>query len=100
MQGWKSEGETVSATTYEFGSAGEAAEMLKRSLDAPLSVPVQTINLTRLGDEAYLRVNGLYGKEGRSYLLFRKENFLIVMTASSPGLAKRFAKHMADEIGN
>ena len=101
LQGWKSDAdESVSATTYELASAEEAAALLKRSLDAPVSVPVQTVNLTRLGDEAYMRVNGLYGKEGQTELLFRKGNYVIVMSASSPVIAKRFAKHMADEIGN
>lgn len=100
LQGWKDDDkEVVSATTYELASAEEAAGLLKRTLDAPLSAPVKTTNLTRLGDEAYLR-NGVYGKEGHTYLFFRKGNFVIVMSATSPGAAKRFAKHMADEIGN
>jgi hypothetical protein len=100
LQGWKSGQDLVSATTYELASANEAAALLKRTLSAPVSVPSQTINLTRLGDEAYLRVNSLYGKEGQTDLLFRKDNFVIVMSASSSGMAKRFAKHMADEIGS
>lgn len=100
LQGWKSGQDLVSATTYELASADEAAILLKRHLNAAISVPVQTINLTRLGDEAYLRVNSLYGKEGQTDLLFRKGNFVIIMSASSPGIAKRFAKHMADEISN
>lgn len=99
MQGWKSEGDFVSVTTRELASAEEAAELLKKSLDAPVSVPLQTTNLTRLGDEAFMRVNSDYGK-GHTSLLFRKGNVLVSLTASSPGLAKRFAKHMADEIGN
>jgi hypothetical protein len=100
LQGWKAGQDLVSATTYELASADEAATLLKRNLNAAVSVPVQTINLTRLGDEAYLRVNSLYGKEGQTDLLFRKDNFVVIMSASSPGIAKRFAKHMADEIGN
>lgn len=99
MQGWKADEDFVSATTRELASAEEAAEQLKKSLDAPVSVPLQTTNLTRLGDEAFIRVNSDYGK-GHTSLLFRKGNVLVSLTASSPGIAKRFAKHMADEIGN
>lgn len=99
LQGWRSGDELVSATTYELASAEEAAEMLKRTLNAPLSVPVQTAGLEGLGEEAYMRANSPYGKEGQAHLLFRKGNFVIVMSATSPGLAERFARHMADEIG-
>lgn len=101
MQGWKAgEDEGVSATTYELATADEAIALLQRSLEAPMSVPVQTIKLTNLGDEAYMRVNGLYRKEGQTDLFFRKGNVVVVMSATSPGVAKRFAKHMAAEIGD
>ena len=100
LLGWKSDDELVSTTTYELASPEEAAALFKRSAGAPVSVPSQTVNLTRLGDEAFMRVNSLYGKEGRTELLFRKGNYVVVMSASSPGVAKRFAKHMADELGN
>ena len=100
MLGWKADDELVSSTTYEFGTPAEAAEFLKKSANAPLSVPVQTVNLTRLGDEAFMRVNSPYSKEGQTELLFRKGNFVVVMSASSPGVAKRFAKHMADELAH
>lgn len=39
-----------------------------------------------------------YSKQGN--LLLRKEKFVIVMSASSPDLAQRFAKHLAGEIDN
>jgi len=61
-----------------------------------MSVPVRTITLTQLGDEAYLQPNG----EGHTQLFFRKGNFVLIMSASKPGLVQRFAKHMADEISN
>ena len=99
LQGWKADDDIVSATTYELASPEEAAEMIKKSLNAPMSVPVQTIKLTQLGDEAYMSLNR-YGEEGHTNLLFRKRNFVIVMSATNPGLAKRFAKHMASEIQN
>ena len=97
LQGWKSDEDLVSATTYELASQEEAAKMLKKSLDAPMSVPVQTINLRQLGDEAYMRLNN-YGKEGQTDLLFRKGNFVIIMSASTPDVVRRFAAHIANEI--
>lgn len=100
LQGWKAgDKEVVSVSTYEFASAEAAAAMVQSSLTAPTSVPVRTIRLTNLGDEAYLSV-GPYQKEGLTDLLFRKGNVVVSMTASSPGLVKRFAKHLAGAIGN
>ncbi len=101
LLGWESEEDVVSATAYERASAQEAAEFLRKNVDAPVSIPLTTVNLTRLGDEAYMRINPGYGKgKGHTTLLFRKGNFVLVLSASSPGLAERFAKHLADELGN
>ena len=99
LQGWQSDEDLVSATTYELASKEEAAELLRKSLQAPTSVPVRTIRLTQLGDEAYMRPNN-YSKEGQTDLLFRKGKFVIVLSASSPGVAKRFARHMARELND
>ena len=63
-----------------------------------MSVPVQTVKLTHLGDEAYMST-GLYSK-GETNLLLRKGNYFILMSATSQGLAKRFARHMVTEIDN
>ena len=98
LQGWKSDEDVVSVTTYELASAAEAADLLKKYLNAPISVPVQTINLTQLGDEAYLRPTGPNSKDGPTYLFFRKGRFVVSMSGTTPGLAQRFAKHIADEI--
>lgn len=97
LQGWRSNGDIVSATTYELASREEAAEELRKSLQAPMSVPVQTITLTQLGDEAYMRPH-IYAREGQTTLFFRKGKYMIVLSASTPDLAKRSAKHMANEI--
>jgi len=97
--GWKSGEDVVSTTTYEFASPQKAEEMLRKTLNAPMSVPVQITKLTQLGDEAYMST-GLYAKEGETNLFLRKGNYFIVMIASSQDLAKRFAKHMATEIDN
>ena len=73
--------------------------MLRKILDAPMSVPLQTVKLTQLSDEAYMSMRN-YGKQDEINLLFRKGKYFIVMSASSQGLAQRFAKHMAGEIDN
>lgn len=100
LQGWKSGEDFVSVTTYEFASAAEAAEVLRKTLNTPMSVPVRVIKLSQLGDEAYLQPNDPHGKEGHTQLFFRKGNYVLNMSASTPGLVQRFARHMADEIPN
>ena len=97
--GWKSGEEIVSTITYELASPQEAEEMLRKSMNAPMSVPIQITKLTQLGDEAYMSTSD-YSKAGQTSLRFRKGNYFIVMSASSQGLAKRFAKHMVMEIDN
>lgn len=99
LLGWKSGEDFVSTTTYELASPQEAAEVLRKTLEAPMSVPLETVKLTQLGDEAYMsRWN--QGKQDDVNLLFRKGKYFILMSASSQGLAKRFAKHIAGEIDN
>jgi hypothetical protein len=98
LLGWKSGEEIVSTNTYELASPQEAEEMLRKTLNAPMSVPLQITKLTQLGDEAYMST-GPYSK-GETNLLVRKGNYFILMTATSQGLAKRFAKHMVAEIDN
>lgn len=99
LLGWQSGDDIVSTTTYEFSSPEAAADMMRKSLAAPRSVPVQTIKLTQLGDEAHMSSRD-FSKEGQTYLLLRKGKYFIVMSASSQDLVKRFAKHMAAEIDN
>ena len=96
--GWKSGQDIVSTTTYELASPQEAEEMLRKTLNAPMSVPVQITKLTQLGDEANTST-GLYSK-GETNLFLRKGNYFIIMIASSQDLARRFAKRMATEIDN
>ncbi len=99
LLGWQSGEDVVSSTSYELASAQEAKEMLHKSLNGPMSVPLQTTKLTEIGDEAYMSTSN-YSKEGHTNLLFCKENYFIVMSATSPDLAQRFAKHMAMGIDN
>ena len=96
LLGWQSGEDIVSTNTYELASPQEAEEMLRKTLNAPMSVPLQVTKLTQLGDEAYMSI-GPYSK-GETNLLVRKGNYFILMTATSQGLAKRFAKHMVAEI--
>ena len=98
LLGWQSGKDIVSSNTYELASPQEAEEMLRKTLNAPMSVPLQITKLTQLGDEAYMST-GLYSK-GEVNLLVRKGNYFILMSATSQGLAKRFAKHMVAEIDN
>lgn len=99
LLGWKSGEDFVSTSTYELASPEEAAEVLRKTLEAPMSVPLETIKLTQLGDEAYMsRWN--QGKQDHVNLLLRKGKYFILMSASSQGLAQRFAKHLAGEIDN
>ena len=100
LQGWKADEDFVSVTTYEFTSAAEAEDLLKKTLNLPRSVPVQTIKLMQLGDEAYLEPNSPSTNEGYTQLFFRKGNFVLIMSASKAGLVQRFARHIADEISN
>src|ERR1044072_1016998 len=74
LQGWKADEDFVSVTTYEFTSAAEAEDLLKKTLNLPRSVPVQTIKLMQLGDEAYLEPNSPSTNEGYTQLFFRKGN--------------------------
>jgi hypothetical protein len=99
LLGWQSGEDLVSTTTYELATQQEAAEMVRKTLDAPMSVPLQRIKLTQIGQEAYMSMSP-YAKEGQTNLFFRKGKYFILMTASSPDLAKRFANHLADEIEN
>lgn len=99
LLGWQSGEEIVSSTTYELASPQEAEEMLRKSINAPMSVPVQITRLTQLGDEAYMST-GFYAKEGKTNLLLRRGKYFIIMTASSQDLAKRFAKHIVTGIDN
>ena len=98
LLGWQSGEDIVSSNTYELASPQEAEEMLRKTLNAPMSVPLQITKLTQLGDEAYMST-GLYSK-GKVNLLVRKGNYFILMSATSQGLAKRFARHMVTEIDN
>jgi hypothetical protein len=98
LLGWQSGEDIVSSNTYELASPQEAEEMLRKTLNAPMSVPLQVTKLTQLGDEAYMST-GPYSN-GKTNLLVRKGNYFILMSATSQGLAKRFAKHMVAEIDN
>jgi hypothetical protein len=95
---WKSGENFVDARIYESASPEEAAARLLATVNAPTAVISETTKLKNLGDEAYIRPHGAYSKPGRTSLFFRKGNVMVSIYASSPEIAKRFAKHMVDEI--
>jgi hypothetical protein len=71
---------------------------LQATIKAPVSVHSETVKLNNLGDEAYIREHGLYSKPGTTSRFLRRGNVMVVLSASSPQIAKRFAKHIVDEI--
>ncbi|HYW72032.1 MAG TPA: hypothetical protein VE961_13420 [Pyrinomonadaceae bacterium] len=97
LLGWTSGDDYVSATTYEYASPQEAAAQLQATINAPASVP-SDIKKLNIGDEGYERAHGAYSKAGATSVFFRRGNVMIVLSASSPEIAKRFAKHLVDEI--
>lgn len=98
LLGWTSGEDFVSATAYEWSSKEEAEAKLKATINNPVSVTVHTLELKNVGDEAYIRTDMPYSKAGYTHVFFRRGNILVDLSASSAELAKRFAKHIVDEI--
>ena len=98
MLGWRHGEEFVSVMIYHYASVAEATGALQSHRDAPVSAPGPITTLTRLGDEAYLRSAGPYSPPGYTQISFRKGNVMVSLSATSPGIAKRFAKYIADAI--
>ena len=73
---------------------GDAITGINNVLSAPKAVPIQRTKLTDLGDEAYISVN----EDNYTQMVIRKQNVLILLSATSPKLAKRFARHLVDSI--
>lgn len=96
--GWKFKDDFVSVTFYEVTSTEAAATRLQLTINAPVSVITATVKLDGLADEAYIKEHGAYSKPGSTSVFFRKRKFVVTLSASSPELAKRFAKHIVAEI--
>jgi hypothetical protein len=80
----------VSVQVFARRSAGEASVELQRSIlstSAPGGLPLQD-----LGDEGYRWEN--YNGRGATTVRFRRTNLIFWVSAPSPELCMRFAKHM------
>ena len=91
---WTKGDDFVSVRNTEFASVEEAASAMTSALNVPKSQPRPRTKLTNLGDEAYISV----GYENYTQMIIRKDNVLILLSATSPKLAKRFARHLVDSI--
>lgn len=98
-QQWRSGKEFVTVTINEMESAEEAAQTLQMVLGSvSMGVVTKEINL---GDEAYLiRSSPQVVQQGPRNvgLEVRVGNVLLSINATSEQAAKRFAKHMDDEL--
>lgn len=57
------------------------------------------IRLTNLGDEAWLAITDNFNrKNGRTQIVLRKGSIIMTVSATSPNLAKRFARYFVTEI--
>jgi hypothetical protein len=96
--GWTLGEEYVSTSTYQMTDATEAAREIAEFIRSPVSVPVRRTTVQGLGDEAYTSGEGPYGRKGSGTLIVRRVNLMIRLDASSLETAKRFARHMLDEV--
>jgi hypothetical protein len=84
----------VSVQVFARRSDEEASSELRRSI-VSTSVP-GGVPLEGLGDEAYRWEN--YNGRGATTLRFRKATLVIWVSAPSPEVCKRFARHMEDAL--
>jgi hypothetical protein len=98
MHGWTLAEEYVSTTTYQMTDTTEAVKSVAEFIRSPISAPVRRTEIQGLGDEAYTIGDSPYGKKGAGTLIVRRVNIIIRLDASSLETAKRFAKHMLDEV--
>lgn len=88
---WKSGREGLSIRTFYATSVKEAGEKLQQEL-LHLSVGLaKTAELADIGDDVYS-----YGRT----IYFRKSNVVVMLSASSPELAVRYAKRIAGLISD
>jgi len=97
-QDWGLGDEYVSTITYERANAEDAAKAVAEIIHSPISAPVRITKVPGLGDEAYTIGDSPYGKKGAGTLIVRRDNIVLRLDTSSLQAAKRFARHMLDEI--
>lgn len=91
---WTSNNEEVSVSISELESALEATKQMYASANL---IPVSNRKkIKNLGDEANLWES--YNHKGATTIHLRQGKVLVYVNASSPGLAKRFAKYVVDQI--
>jgi hypothetical protein len=98
MHGWTLGEEYVSTTTYQLTDATDATKLMADFKRSPVSVPLRYTDVQGLGDEAYTMGDALYSKKGSGTLMVRRVNIIIRLDSSSLETAKRFARHMLDEV--
>lgn len=96
--GWKSDDHYVNVTTYEEASTEGASALLNMIRKAPTGAPTRATKLDNLADEAYLYTEVREKKTGFLEMLLRCDNVVVALSASSPQLAQRFARHIVKEI--
>lgn len=96
--GWTLGDEYVSTSTHQITDSTQAIREMQDFLRSPVSAPVRRWRVEGLGDEAYCIGDSPYGKKGAGTLIVRRVNILIRLDASSLETAKRFARHMLDEV--
>ncbi len=97
-QGWTLGDEYVSTSTHQITDSTQAIREMEEFLRSPVSAPVRRWEVKGLGDEAYCIGDSPYGKKGAGTLIVRRVNIMIRLDASSLETAKRFARHMLDEV--
>jgi hypothetical protein len=97
-QGWTQGDEYVSTSTYQLTDSTAATKAMEEFIHSPVSAPVHIRKVPDLGDEAYTIGESPYGKKGAGTLVVRRVNIMIRLDASSLETAKRFAKHMLEEV--
>jgi hypothetical protein len=98
-QSWAlGEDEYVSTATHEYENEEAAAKTLAEFIKSPISVPVSIEKVQGLGDEAYTIGDSPYRKKGAGTLVVRHGKIMIRLDTSSLQAAKRFARHMLDEL--
>lgn len=91
---WTKGDDFVDIDSLELNSVEEAAAAVNAAVNFPVAVPVPRTKLTDLGDEAYISIT----YKGFTQMFIRKGNVYLRLNASSPKLAKRFARHLVDSI--
>jgi hypothetical protein len=98
---WKFGEAYVNATVFDYYSESDAAMYFRVNYTENNSSVLRShgTKLTNLGDEAWLIITDNYNKkDGSTQIMLRKGSIHILVRATSPILAKRFARYLVREI--